>query len=174
MVSKQLGSLGNTSLVIGSDSPYLDCFDSLPKEEAIKPLLLNTKFQRIKNSATKLARVLVIDETPPPINRQTTAPAVKDKTTRDTAAHTRMSSASSADCDQTVSFKYNKQCQAPQQVMYYPEKLHVTSQKDCEAINARIMKQIMKQKMSKHLTFYQAKLDKKPVAVSQSGRDKKA
>jgi hypothetical protein len=54
--------------------------------------------------------VLVIDETPPPISRQTTAPAVKDKTTRDTAAHTRMSSASSADCDQTMSFKYNKQC----------------------------------------------------------------
>ena len=54
--------------------------------------------------------------------------------------------------------------------MYYPEKLHVTSQKDCEAINARIMKQ----KMSKHLTFYQAKLDKKPLSVSQSGRDKKA
>lgn len=101
MVSKQLGSLGNTSLVIGSDSPFLDCYDvgNISKEEPIKPLLLNTKFQRIKNSTTKLARVLVIDETPPPINRQTTAPATKDKTTRDTAAHTRMSSASSIDCD---------------------------------------------------------------------------
>lgn len=128
MVSKQLGSLGNTSLVIGSDSPFLDCYDAANcKEEAIKPLLLNTKFQRIKNSNTKLARVLVIDETPPPINRQTTAVVAKDKTektTRDTAAHTRMSSASSLDCDQTVNLKYNKQCQAPQMIMYYPEKLH--------------------------------------------------
>ena len=46
MVSKQLGSLGNTSLVIGSDSPFLDCYDvaNISKEEAIKPLLLNTKF----------------------------------------------------------------------------------------------------------------------------------
>jgi hypothetical protein len=34
------------------------------QEEEQKPHLLYTKFQRLKNSATKLAKVLIIDETP--------------------------------------------------------------------------------------------------------------
>jgi hypothetical protein len=34
--------------------------------EDIKPQLLAVKFQRLKNSATKLARVLIVDENPIP------------------------------------------------------------------------------------------------------------
>ena len=33
-------------------------------EEDLRPQLLYTKFQRLKNTATKLARVLIIDEVP--------------------------------------------------------------------------------------------------------------
>jgi hypothetical protein len=33
-------------------------------EDSLEPQLLYTKFQRLKNSATKLARVLIVDETP--------------------------------------------------------------------------------------------------------------
>ena len=33
-------------------------------EEDAKPQLLYTKLQRLKNSATKLARVLIVDENP--------------------------------------------------------------------------------------------------------------
>jgi len=33
-------------------------------EEDMRPQLLYTKFQRLKNTATKLARVLIIDEMP--------------------------------------------------------------------------------------------------------------
>lgn len=37
---------------------------AVPEQQDIKPQLLSNKFQRLKNSATKLARVLIIDENP--------------------------------------------------------------------------------------------------------------
>lgn len=42
-------------------------FEELNDEDAedSKPQVLYTKYQRLKNSATKLARVMIIDENPP-------------------------------------------------------------------------------------------------------------
>lgn len=60
-----------------------------PSDEAedVKPQLLYTKFQRLKNSATKLARVLIIDEMPVPGASPKSAQTLKNNqlTTRDTS-----------------------------------------------------------------------------------------
>ena len=57
--SIQPGSLGSLGF---NSSQYLTVGDE--NEDDLRPQLLYTKFQRLKNTATKLARVLIIDEVP--------------------------------------------------------------------------------------------------------------
>lgn len=55
--------------------------------------------------------------------------------------------------DLSSSFKANGikvQAQAPLNLMYFPEKLHSVKKEDCLQFNSRIMKNIMKNKMSKN------------------------
>ena len=42
--------------------------------------------------------------------------------------------------------------------MYYPEENHLPDEPACNNFNAKIMKHIMKQKMSKNETFYASKV----------------
>ena len=72
-----LGSIGgfNSSQVLTLAEEY----------EEVRPQLLYTKFQRLKNTATKLARVLIIDEMPTKLNTSNqNLKEIGQRTTRDT------------------------------------------------------------------------------------------
>lgn len=119
-----------------------------------KPKLLFTKYQRLKNSATKLAKVLIVDENPVQAAPNT------QMITRDTTGFSQTQQSFLGDThtkDEELSSL--RQTQQPAvSIAYYPEKLHSVQQEQCEALNARVMKQLMKQKMQKNQTFYQAKM----------------
>lgn len=54
----------------------------------------------------------------------------------------------------TSELDFKKQLTSQQSLLYYPEQLHKVKSEDCCQYNARIMKHLMKQKMSKNQTFY--------------------
>lgn len=63
--------------------------------------------------------------------------------------------------DVSSSFRANGikvQAQAPLSLNYFPENLHSVKKEDCIQFNARIMKNIMKNKMGKNQSFVQAKM----------------
>lgn len=62
----------------------------------------------------------------------------------------------SSNSEVNSSFKANGikvQAQNPVNLMYFPEKIHSVKEEDCNQFNARIMKNIMKGKMSKNQSF---------------------
>lgn len=142
-------------------------------EVQMRPQLIYTKFQRLKNTST-LACVKIIDEMP---TRPIPSPNYHGKTTRDTdglprtdllsadamtVSETGLSSVGAslggagliAKTQQTSVGK----SQQPRTLLLYPEENHSVNQAECEQINSRVMKNLMKQKMGKNQTFYQSKM----------------
>lgn len=94
-----------------------------------------TKFQRLKNSATKLARVLIIDETPS--NSMLQSPSAttvgNQKTTRDTMQMSLTGSQDELNSSQRQAGTVMKtQGDKPQSLLYYPERLHSVKKEDCD------------------------------------------
>ena len=137
------------------------------KDVSNKPMLLFTKYQWLKNSATKMARVYFVDETrmnkeksgsigslkqatqpiPTDSNKPTTADSEKVKTSRG-------SEDSDEFCDLGSKAESNADSKStPLALMYYPERFHTTSAKECLEFNSRIMNHLMKQKMNKNQSF---------------------
>lgn len=52
--------------------------------------------------------------------------------------------------------------------MYYPERLQQVNKEECDQFNARIMKNLMKQKMGKNQTFYQSRMVQANTRASQN------
>lgn len=96
--------------------------------DEVKPNLLYSKFQRLKNTTNSLARVLIIDEKPLP-QKMTHAPTIKGKTTQDTVGGDLKTRLSQDSLDESLASARNTQRGQPQvqAILYYPEKLHTVN-----------------------------------------------
>ena len=162
--------LSTTMFGGGGDHARLEA-QRASKDVSNKPMLLFTKYQWLKNSATKMARVYFVDETRMNQDKSGSIASLKPQmqpiptnsckpTTTDTEkVKTSQESEDSDDfCDLGSKTESNADSKStPLALMYYPERFHTTNAQECLEFNSRIMNHIMKQKMGKNQSFNQTK-----------------
>lgn len=145
----------------------------------LRPQLLYTKFQRLKNT-TKLARVVVINEHPCP-------KLPMQETTRGTTMKTDMKTGSPRESavdeskqtlpdllsltetgmngKQSFGSLHNNRQQQPKALLYYPEECHVASITECKEWNGRLMRHMIALKAAKNQTFQQKQEEDRAINV---------